>query len=115
MAHTDTLTNMTDNIHVDVCFSVTALSTLHLSSSCRYKSGLLLRTTNTNNMLTKSGTISSNASATAIEWWLHTVQTGMKSQMPSYETNHGTGAGLYQGFFRYALPIVILPLLHAHL
>lgn len=94
MAHTDTLTNMIDNIHVDVCFSVTALSTLHLSSSCRYKSGLLIRMTNTNNMLMKSGTISSNASATTIEWWLHTVQTGMQSQMPLYETSHGKGVGL---------------------
>jgi len=115
MAHTDTLTNMIDNIHVDVCLSATALSTLHLTSSCVYKSGLLLCMTNTNNMLRKSGTISSSASATAIEWWLHTVQTWMQSQMPSYETSHGTGPGLSQGFFRYALPIVILPLLHAHL
>ena len=115
MAHTDTLTNMIDNIHVDVCLSVTALSTLHLSSSCVYKSGLLLCMTNTNNMLRKSGTISSNASATAIEWWHHTMQTWMQSQMPSYETSHGTGACLSQGFFRYALPIVILPVLHAHL
>jgi len=115
MAHTDTLTNMIENIHVDVCLSVTALSTLHLSSSCVYKSGLLLCMTNTNNMLRKSGTISSNASATAIEWWLHPMQTWMQSQMPSYETSHGKGAGLSQGFFRYALPIVILPVLHAHL
>jgi hypothetical protein len=74
MAHTDTLTNMIDNIHVDVCLSDTALSTLHLTSSCVYISGRLLCMTNTNNMLRKSGTISSNASATAIEWWLHTMR-----------------------------------------
>jgi hypothetical protein len=39
----------------------------------------------------------------------------MQSQMPSYESRNGTGASLSQGFFRYALPIIILPLLHAHL
>jgi len=79
MAHTDTLIDMIDNIHVNVCLSVTALSTLHLSSSCVYKSSLLLCMTNTNNMLRKSGTLSSNASATTIEWWLHTVQTWIQS------------------------------------
>jgi len=115
MAHTDTLTNMIDNIYVDVCLSDTALSTLHLTSSCVYISGRLLCMTNINKMLRKSGTISSNASATAIEWWLHTMQTWMQSQMPSYETSHGTGAVLSQRFFRYALPIVSLPLLHTHL